>query len=218
MAAVFLYRQSRKTIMRSASTKTTLPDTEEEQTLQKETSPDEEKTKTNTEQESIEEQNFTIEPSWDKIVLEFKDPSFSYKPPNKIGDYNVQGAPDIKYPPENKRYLPYRTTRRYENRVGNKMEIINTERRYKGVDTSTFKIQVHSETRLIQLNEVEEIANIISTHYKERIKSEIQLYPSVVELALDHFTPYPYFYYNLNQGHLFKRHYKSRIDPPVAKK
>jgi len=76
----------------------------------------------------------------------------------------------------------------YENRLGNKMDIINTLTGKEDVVTSKFKIQVHSETRFIQLNEVEEIADIISTHYKNHIKREIQLYPIVAELALDHFT------------------------------
>jgi hypothetical protein len=222
---IFLLRKSitsKKTTILRIPTKKTAPESEEEQIPHIEIIPEGEESKPYTKEASKEEyplfihsdkQNLKIEPSWDKIVLEFKDedPGHSFEPRNQIGDYTYKNQAFYQSP-ENAKYFLIRKTWRYENHHGNKIEVINNVTRREGKDTSTFKIQVHSETRFIQLNEVEAIGNIISTQYKNHIRREIQLYPIVAELALDHFTSYPYFYYNLNQGHLFKRHYKNRIE------
>ncbi len=153
-----------------------------------------------------------IKPSFDKVVVEFPAKSDSYVPLKKIGDYNQVGINKVD-PNPMKLYMPAWYCWKYENSHGNPMEIILLHFHYRG-DKSRYKVQFHSETESLSLREVEEITDIIFNQYVDKTSAILhpEPYPTVVEIALDHFECDSYYHYYSNQAHLFKKNCRKRIE------
>lgn len=152
-----------------------------------------------------------INASFDKILCEFPALSDSYIPPKRIGDYKrIDYKVDS---PDTKLYMPSSYCWKYENSIGNKMEIILYYFKY-GQRRDMYKVQMHSEAEPLTLKEVEETTYTIYEQYIRYTgrRATPEPYPSVVEIALDHTDCDTYYHYYANQNHLYKKNCRKRIE------